>query len=381
MSGPDLDDARHIHRAGLAAIIWVCFGTASVFVASRIFIRSYNFGRIRWDDCWIIAAWSAALVMCILETVQQPSLWYVAAATDDGADADTGVMEAHLHELSRWQFASLNLFWVSLWCVKASLLSLCYQVVSPFKIRRIIWMFITAIVTLAFIACIVSNTVSCHPSPEHLKSGKCTTGLGLYRQRFNVIFSTALDIATDMLIVALPLSVLPLLNLDKRKKTALGFMFALSLVIVCVSIVRMTQIVIDVDVDLVGLTVWSTVETSISLIMGSLPAFSGLITQKVGMKKTTKPSRSMMANDFNPEKSYPLASRTVTTTIIEPVPFGASDYKTETGGGIYVQRTFESYTEDWVGTDGQAASSDDGSGFAIITMESDKVHLTSRQQS
>ncbi|KAJ4148568.1 hypothetical protein LMH87_003032 [Akanthomyces muscarius] len=375
MGAPDLDDAKHIHRAGLTAIIWVCFGTASAFVASRIFLRTYNYGRIKLDDIWMILAWASMLVMCILEMLQQKSLWSTAATTEGQVDPDSEMMESQLHELSKWQFASINLFWVSLWCVKASLLAFCNQLVSPFKTRRIVWILFTVIVILAFIGCVVSNIVSCRSASDGPHS-RCTTGLDLYRQRFNVVFSTALDIATDILIVTLPLSVLPLVNLDKRKKIALGFMFTLSLLIVCVSIVRMTQILVDVNVDLVGLTIWSTVETCIALIMGSLPPFSGLLSRKVGKTKTTKPIRSIMDNDFNPEKLYPLASRTVTTTKVEPVPVDDLYYKTQPSDGIYVQRTFESYAEHWIETDGHATSSDDGSGIAMARMESDEAHLT-----
>ncbi|KAJ4146865.1 hypothetical protein LMH87_001424 [Akanthomyces muscarius] len=378
MGVPDLDDAKHIHRAELTAIVWVCFGTASVFVASRIFLRTYNYGRIKLDDVWMILAWASMLVMCILEMLQQKSLWYTAATTEGQVDPDSEMRNSQLLELAKWQFASINLFWVCLWCVKASLLSFCNQLVSPFKTRRIMWILFTIIVILAFVACGVSNIVSCHTPSDYPHSGRCTTGLDLYRQRFNILFSTALDIATDILIVTLPLSVLPLMNLDKRKKIALGFMFTLSLLIVCVSIVRMTQILVDVNVDLVGLTVWSTVETCIALIMGSVSPFSGLLSRRVGNIKTIKPIRTIMDNDFNPEKLYPLGSRTVTTTKIEPVPVGDLYYKTQHSDGIYVQRTFESYAEDWVETDGHAASSDDGSGFAMVRMESDKAHLTRR---
>lgn len=372
----DLDNAEHFDRAGLTAIIWVCFGTASVFVTSRLLLRIYIYGHIKWDDVWIILAWTSMLAMCILEMLQQPSLWDTAATTEGQVGPNEERRESQLNQLAKWQFTSINLFWVSLWCVKASLLSLCNRIVSPIKSRRISWIVFTTIVILAFIGCVVSNTVSCdHPS-DHLHSGRCTASLDLYRQRFNVLFSTAMDIATDILIVVLPLSVLHLLSLDKRKRIALGLMFALSLLIVCVSIVRMTQILVDTSVDLVGLTVWSTVETCIALIIGSLAPFSGLLSRRVGMTRTTKPSRTVMDNDFDPQKSYPLGSRTVTTTKVEPVPVRDSYCNTQPNDGIYVQRTFESYTEDWIETDRDVAASDDGSGFAIVRMESNETSFT-----
>lgn len=377
-SAPDLDDANHIHRSGLATIIWACFGTASLFVTSRIAFRIYNYGQIKLDDAWILLAWACMLVMCILEELQQGSLWYTAGVVAGHVDADEPTLHAQLNDLARWQFVSINLFWLSLWSVKASLLTLFYHVVSPFKTRRILWFVVSGVVILSLVGAVVSNAVSCHTPSDYLHSGHCATSLDLYRQRFNVIFSTVLDIFTDILIVCLPLSILPLLNLDVKKKIAVGFVFTLSLLIVAVSIARMTQIIVDTTVDLVGLTIWSTVETCIALIVGSLLPFSGLLSQKVQQMKTLKPSRAAaVENDFDPAKAYAMTTRSVTTTRIEPTPAGEVVRRAQMDGGIHVQRTFVSYIEEWVEPDGLATSSDDGSGITMVKSENDMEFLTS----
>ncbi|KAJ3475607.1 hypothetical protein NLG97_g9400 [Lecanicillium saksenae] len=351
----DLDDAKHLDRAGLTAIIWACFGIATIFVASRIFFRLHCYRCIKWDDAWIVLAWTSTLVMCILAMVQQNTLWETAETTGGQADSDgDGWTQSQLRRLDKWQFASMNLFWV----------------VSSFKTRRIIWLFITTTVLLAFIGCLVASSISCHAH-----SG-CTAGLDLYRQKFSILFSTALDIATNLLIVALPLSVLPLVNLDTRKKLAMGFMFTLSLLVVCVSILRMTQVVVDADVDLVGLMIWSTVETCTALIIGSLPPFSGLLSRRIGNIRTNQANKTLMENDFNPQKSYPLYSRALTITTVEPGPVPDPSCVAQAGEGIFVQRTFESRTEEWQETNAYTASSEDGSTYAMVRFESDTTQLT-----
>jgi len=92
-----------------------------------------------------------------------------------------------------------------------------------------------------------------------------------------VLFSTSVDIATDLMIMALPIALLPSLQLDMRKKIGLGIAFSLALLIICVAIVRMTQVIVADRVDLVGLAVWGAVETTTAVVVGCLPPLKALL--------------------------------------------------------------------------------------------------------
>ncbi|KAJ4166019.1 hypothetical protein NW765_007245 [Fusarium oxysporum] len=72
----------------------------------------------------------------------------------------------------------------------------------------------------------------------------CDSPREQWRQSFNVIFSTTVDVATDLMIMALPIAVLPSLQLDKKKKIGLGIAFSLGIIIICVAIVRMSQVIV-----------------------------------------------------------------------------------------------------------------------------------------
>lgn len=350
--------ANHVNRQGLVAIMWVCFAIASGAVGSRLYIRLYDTRRLQTDDIWIVIAWLAMLSMSIVQMLQQDSLWYVLAVIARHFAPKQEHATWQYEQLARWQFPEVKLFWITLWAVKASLLSIFFRVVHPFTTRRRLWYAVATFVGLSFVACVLMSILTCSPPSDYFRAGKCSSPAEIQRQRLSVIISTILDIVTDMVIMYLPLSVLPLLNLDKRRKIGFAAISGLSIFVVCVSIVRMTQAIASERVDLVGLTIWSSVETCVALIVGSLPALRGLLPRGIRRYATNKTRLEMKENDFHPQDSYPLGSRSRTIMVAESIPLDAAHRSAHLDGGIYVQRMFTTHVET------EASSADDLSSLA-----------------
>lgn len=168
-------------------------------------------------------------------------------------------------------------------------------------------------------------------------------------QSFNVIYSTSVDIATDLMIMALPIAALPSLQLDTRRKIGLGAVFALGIIIICVAIVRMTQVVVGDAVDLVGLAIWGAVETATAIIVGSLPPLKSLLAR--GMKKyqSTKKSSGNKYGDAvsgqNTNDRYGHNSSARAVLASESIPLDEMHQSKHQNGGIYVQKTFTANVE------------------------------------
>lgn len=169
-------------------------------------------------------------------------------------------------------------------------------------------------------------------------------------QSFNVIYSTSVDIATDLMIMALPIAALPSLQLDKRRKIGLAAVFALGVIIICVAIVRMTQVIVGEAVDLVGLAIWGAVETATAIIVGSLPPLKSLLTR--GVKKyqsTKKSSGNKYGQDAtgggNTRDRYGHNSSARAVMASESIPLDSMHKSGHQNGGIYVQKTFAANVE------------------------------------
>ena len=81
--------------------------------------------------------------------------------------------------------------------------------------------------------------------------------------------------------MVLPLRLLPTLQINTRQKIGLGGIFCVGFVIIAVAIVRLTQIIGQERADPVGLAVWGLVESSVSVIVGCLPALKSLLSRAV----------------------------------------------------------------------------------------------------
>jgi hypothetical protein len=177
--------------------------------------------------------------------------------------------------------------------------------------------------------------------------GACSSPREIWRQRFNVLFSTTVDITTDLMIMALPIAMLPSLQLDQKKKIGLAVAFSLGLIIISVAVVRMTQVIVGDVVDLVGLAIWGAVETATAVVVGSLPPLQGLFIRSVIKHTTNKSSQKYkvgkMSND--PTKGYAIGVSSKSAMASESIPLSDMHRTSQVNGGIYVQRTYTTRIE------------------------------------
>ncbi|OLN95492.1 hypothetical protein CCHL11_05179 [Colletotrichum chlorophyti] len=355
--------ARSVDQHSLTAIIWICFSVATLFVSLRLAVRWRQNRSFLADDYWIIWAWMCLLTMASIQTKQLDALFYTTylSAGRIPVSAETVHMT---EELTRWQFPIIKLFWTVLWSVKASFMAVFFRLVKPFTVRRRLWYFVAGFALVAYIGCWLASTLTCSPPSDYFKAGKCNKPHELWMQTFNVLYSTSVDVTTDVMIMALPLTVLPSLQLDKKKKIGLGVAFSLALIIICVAIVRMTQVINGEVVDLVGLAIWGAVETATAVVVGSLPPLKALLSRRMkqyhssakptGQKYGHGTDKAGLPSTYGPNT----ASRTVMVT--ESIPLDDMHRSQQLNGRIYVQRTYETHVEN------DASSRDDDDEVAIV---------------
>lgn len=336
--------AARLDRTQVVAIIWVMYSTGTIFITTRIYARVYHNRQLLTDDYWMIFAWLAHTTMCALQTVQQDSLWYTTELASGRFPPDESTTE-QLEQLVRWQFPIIKLFWVVLWSVKASFLSIFFRLVRPFPVRRRMWYCTVVFVFLAFVGCVVSSALTCSPPSDYFKAGACNSDWEMWRQRFNVIFSTSVDIASDICIMIIPLTILPTLQLNVRKKVGLGVAFCLGFIIICVALVRMTQIIVKKEIDLVGLALWSVVETSVAIIVGSLPPLKSFLTRNLKKHSSNKSGQAAYDKHSDLQDAFSLGSKSRTVMVAESHPMDDLQQSNIEEGRIYVQRMFETHVE------------------------------------
>lgn len=169
------------------------------------------------------------------------------------------------------------------------------------------------------------------------------------------------------MIMALPIAVLPSLQLDIKKKIGLGIAFSLGIIIICVAVVRMTKVIVGNQVDLVGLAIWGAVETATALVVGSLPALKGLLTRGIKKYATSRSGRSDPADygsgSAQRRRGHGSALTPRAMMVSDRIPLDDVHHSGQINGGIYVHKN-ETFT--MATTRDDSSSQSDGDEVAIV---------------
>ena len=119
-----------------------------------------------------------------------------------------------------------------------------------------------------------------------LDLGYCLSRQSVTRTRISIQFSTAVDVLSDVMIMALPMRILWSLHITRRQKFALASVFSLATVVIIFAIVRAVETLSTLTPealaslegsDPISLTLFSALESQIAVIVSCLPTFRVLI--------------------------------------------------------------------------------------------------------
>lgn len=118
------------------------------------------------------------------------------------------------------------------------------------------------------------------------------------------------------MIMVLPLRLLHKLQVSMQQKMGLAGVFTVGIMVVATAIVRLTQIIGQERSDPVGLAVWGLVESSISVIVGSLPPLKNVLGRQLSRtRRGYSPYGADRTYGLNSKGKMSLKSRTRGTVI------------------------------------------------------------------
>ncbi|KAK3991121.1 hypothetical protein QBC44DRAFT_237800 [Cladorrhinum sp. PSN332] len=295
MASNDISKVGSVSHQNLLILIWTCFSCAFLVVSLRAFVRWKFMGTHRptADDCWTLLALISLLALCILDTIQLPSLYYITGVLEGTIPISEAIIY-HTQRHLRFQFPIVILFWTVLWSVKAAFLALYYRLFADLTVYRRLWYFLAVFTGLAYGGCITTLVLSCGPNVSNFFGfATCASPEHVWSSNFSVWFSTTIDVFTDLCIMAMPLGLIWNVKVTWRQRLGLVTVFCLGFVMIAFAIIRANQVLVAQQfVNLTLLMVWSTLAASISVIVGTLPALKALITNRKKQHATNKSTGS-----------------------------------------------------------------------------------------
>jgi hypothetical protein len=330
-----------VEESDLLVVVWSLFGFAAMFFFLRIGVRLKYSKSLFYDDGFACFALVCLLAHAIVLTTMASDMYTTLAlekmmgnkkrqAPPDMGQAppDMAQMAPIFAKITRYlklQFSATFLFWSCLWSVKASFLAFFKRLTNNLKAHVIAWWVIVGITVLAFVGCVISYPISCssfepskyslepHARGEqsliHILAG-CSEDINLRLGLVSLRFSTAMDMLTDVLIIALPMSLAVRVRLPGRTKVALFGIFALGGFIIFFSAIRI--IVTNAThkrPEVSWLNLWSAVEASIAVLVCNLAPFKVLFRGRIRATNSDpyryNPAHAVEGKNMN---SYELSS-------------------------------------------------------------------------
>ncbi|KAL4814518.1 hypothetical protein BDW67DRAFT_186715 [Aspergillus spinulosporus] len=313
--------ATRLSEGDLIVITWVGAGLGALFTVLRVAIRLTRMRRLLPDDYFILLAFSFLITNAILQTIQMPHLYYI-ILHPTGSD-----IAPHALKYVHYMFAIIGLFWSVLWSVKAAFLALFWAMTNNLPHYRRWWLGIVIFTFGSYAGCWFASAFTCHPPSTYFKFAQCVKPIDQQGAEIAIIYSTVVDIVTDLMIMGFALSIIWSTNISLNQKVGLGAVFSLGLVIIAFAVVRAINITGRSYSDQAGLAVWGIAESSIcthlenfleqasadqkAVIVGCLPPFKTFLSR----------SSSSRASRYPPIYSRYRQKRSVTqTTISSDIP-------------------------------------------------------------
>ncbi|KUJ19412.1 uncharacterized protein LY89DRAFT_731810 [Mollisia scopiformis] len=273
-------------RIGCYILFGVC--TATLFV--RFYVRAFISRKFGLDDLLITLSWMAEVVhiVCVKLQFENGTGWHVA----DLAMLPNGV--AVINGMILWPWITQALYYFGLGCIKASIVALYLRLaVTPLQ-RNILWGMLIFVLAQGLSSTIVVAGFLCTPlsqvwtTPTAIGGPTCINIL-----TFNY-YNAALFIITDIFLALAPLAVIKNLQMDVKRKRALGIMFSLGVLAIGGTIAR--QVTNAIAINNTSDFTWhwaptalcSILESSLGIVFVCVPAMAPLFKNWVGGGSSAK---------------------------------------------------------------------------------------------
>ncbi|KAF2265726.1 hypothetical protein CC78DRAFT_492819 [Lojkania enalia] len=298
----------HLPLPGFIALDWTLMTLALIPILIRISLRQRNRGlhslATNIADGFVVLAWLAGLVLIAINTWKNRLRQsYLSTPPSELYYGVPQHLSGHLLYVS---WISLFFIYISLWASKAAFLAFYYSIFQLQGRRAQIGMAVACAFTAAtfllhmFLIAFWCSPISSNwiPHEGHLCSA--------VHSMQSVTISTFTNIATDIVILAMPISTLMATKLGRKEKAGVAFVFLMGSVSIVAALVRFVTLKLVQSAPKAEIThtidVWALVEIVSSILAVCLPSLRTFLRKhrfghKSGAEKLG--SRSASANSPN----------------------------------------------------------------------------------
>ncbi|TKA70211.1 hypothetical protein B0A49_04811 [Cryomyces minteri] len=229
----------HLPLPGFIALDWTLMTLALFFVVLRLSLRRRLRARslsANLSDIFVVGSWLSGLVLVCINTWKNNERHkYIHMPTGQLYYGVVYNMAAHLLHVS---YISLYFIYISLWLSKAAFIALYFDLFLPTastKTRMLLY-FTTAFASATFLLHMLLLTLWCNPiSNSWTVDGELCSAV---HSIASVTISTFTNVATDLMILSVPIASLAAVRLGKFEVSGLLFVFLMGSVSIIAALAR-----------------------------------------------------------------------------------------------------------------------------------------------
>ncbi|KAF2167882.1 hypothetical protein M409DRAFT_65944 [Zasmidium cellare ATCC 36951] len=262
----------HTSGAAVVAVVVTFTVIGVVLTVARLYTRKLLVHNAGIDDVFIVVG----VILSILVTVTMcEQVQYGVGRHYSSLNDNDKVMSL------RWFWASVFLYYSSLWAVKMSILFQYLRILPEAGFYRracyALMAFLTAWTAWAFFSAVFACT-PINSFWDMSVKGTCLDRLAVW------FANAAFNIITDIGTTILPLPILNTLRIPKKQKYLLMVVFGLGGITCVISILRLQSLYViskstDVSWDNPMAAIWSSMEVNVGIICSCIPTLKGLLTR------------------------------------------------------------------------------------------------------
>ena len=290
--------------------VFVFLLIAIVAAGSRTFLRVRQSRRLEIDDVFLILAITTLCafvgVIYSVKDLIYLSVYMSLGREDPGYPLDnTFDYIKTFNYYGRMTEAASVLIWTSIFAVKFSFVFFFRKLTRRVRGIELWWRIVVGALVPCALACMflgfmICPQLDCSPTALH------------YRESTFLNVTVAIDVLTDLLVISIPIALLWNVQIDLRRKLAVGAVLCLSFFMIIIAIIRVTEASTAGGVtDTSWLFVWQSVEASTAVLMVSVTAVRAAFGQEKSGSARRKPTHyGMMTSsaDGDDIPTHPMAA-------------------------------------------------------------------------
>ncbi|KAL8837434.1 MAG: hypothetical protein Q9170_002518 [Blastenia crenularia] len=291
---PPATEPAKVDQGVFLRVIWSGVWISFLCLLIRLYARWRTFKKLWFDDAFVVFAWILALSTAIDWQIVSGYMYQFISITSGQLWPPPARFVKDTENYYKGSVAVLVFFYTSLWAVKFSFLLFFRRLGQNVRGQQIFWWLVFGFTVATYLICIGDIQYSCLAVPLPKLFKNCSTDAAVRFQRATLKLNCAVDVMTDYMIMAIPISMLWRVQMSLRKKIALVGIFSLAVITTVFAIVRVTSIsALTKQPDTSWSYMWSSIEQCVAIVVACLASFRSLFTDP----KTRLPQPAQRPSD------------------------------------------------------------------------------------